>query len=313
METFCFLFSTIALLMIIYSITTVRNTKKQISEMLDILADIKNGNGNRRILAKTHEIAAPIAYEINDIIVSYENKISNFRQTEEANKQLMTSLSHDVRTPLTTLIGYLDAVHKGVVTGRERDEYIEIARQKSHDLKDYIDVLFDWFKLNSNEFIMNIDTIEAAELTRNILIDWIPIFEDRQIEFDISIPEQPFPARLDPDGYMRILNNLIQNVITHSHADKISISLCEFENQIKIQLYDNGIGIKNEDLKHIFERLYKCDKGRSQKSSGLGLSIAYQLTEKMNGTIKAESEPAKGTSFTLLFPMNSKCKEDARF
>lgn len=313
METFCFLFSTIALLMIIYSITTVRNTKNQISEMLDILADIKNGNGNRRILAKTHEIAAPIAYEINDIIVSYENKISNFRQTEEANKQLMTSLSHDVRTPLTTLIGYLDAVHKGVVTGRERDEYIEIARQKSHDLKDYIDVLFDWFKLNSNEFIMNIDTIEAAELTRNILIDWIPIFEDRQMEFDISIPEQPFPARLDPDGYMRILNNLIQNVITHSHADKISISLCEFENQIKIQLSDNGIGIKNEDLKHIFERLYKCDKGRSQKGSGLGLSIAYQLTEKMNGTIKAESEPTKGTSFTLLFPMNLKCKEDARF
>lgn len=313
METFCFLFSTIALLMIIYSITTVRNTKNQISEMLDILADIKNGNGNRRILAKTHEIAAPIAYEINDIIVSYENKISNFRQTEEANKQLMTSLSHDVRTPLTTLIGYLDAVHKGVVTGRERDEYIEIARQKSHDLKDYIDVLFDWFKLNSNEFIMNIDTIEAAELTRNILIDWIPIFEDRQMEFDISIPEQPFPARLDPDGYMCILNNLIQNVITHSHADKISISLCEFENQIKIQLSDNGIGIKNEDLKHIFERLYKCDKGRSQKGSGLGLSIAYQLTEKMNGTIKAESEPTKGTSFTLLFPMNLKCKEDARF
>lgn len=313
METFCFLFLTIALLMIIYSITTVRNTKKQVSEMLDILTDIKNGNGNRRILAKTHEIAAPIAYEINDIIVSYENKICKFRQTEEANKQLMTSLSHDVRTPLTTLIGYLDAVHKGVVTGRERDEYIEIARKKSHDLKDYIDVLFDWFKLNSNEFIMNIDTIEAAELTRNILIDWIPVFEDRQIEFDISIPEQPFPARLDPDGYTRILNNLIQNVITHSHADKISISLCEFENLIKIQLSDNGIGIKNEDLKHIFERLYKCDKGCSQKGSGLGLSIAYQLTEKMNGTIKAESEPTKGTSFTLLFPMNLKCKENARF
>lgn len=313
METFCFLFSTIALLIIIYSITTVRNTKKQVSEMLDILADIKNGNGSRRILAKTHEIASPIAYEINDIIVSYENKISKFRQTEEATKQLMTSLSHDVRTPLTTLIGYLDAVHKGVVTGRERDEYIEIARQKSHDLKDYIDVLFDWFKLNSNEFIMNIDTIEAAELTRNVLIDWIPVFEDRQIEFDISIPEQPFPARLDPDGYMRILNNLIQNVITHSHADKISVSLCEYENHIKIQLSDNGIGIKNEDLKHIFERLYKCDKGCSQKGSGLGLSIAYQLTEKMNGTIKAESEPTKGTSFTLLFPMNLKCKENARF
>ena len=64
----------------------------------------------------------------------------------------MTSLSHDVRTPLTTLIGYLDAAHKGIVSGKDRDDYIETARRKVHDLKEYIDVLFDWFKLNSNEF-----------------------------------------------------------------------------------------------------------------------------------------------------------------
>ncbi|MCI9051788.1 MAG: HAMP domain-containing histidine kinase [Lachnospiraceae bacterium] len=302
MGIFCFLFSVIALLLVIYSVITVCKVKKQISEMLDVLADIKSGNGNRRILAKTHEIVAPLAYEINNIILFYENRISILRQGEEANKRLMTSLSHDVRTPLTTLIGYLDAVHKGVVIGKERDDYIEIARRKSHDLKEYIDVLFDWFKLNSDEFVMKIDTIEAAELTRNILIDWIPIFENKQIEYDISIPEQPFWVRLDPDGYMRILNNLIQNIIAHSHADKIRISLCGFENDIKIQLSDNGIGIKNEDLKHIFERLYKCNKGRSEKGSGLGLSIAYQLTEKMNGKIIVESESTKGTTFTLIFP-----------
>ena len=302
MGIFCFLFSVIALLLVIYSVITVCKVKKQISEMLDVLADIKSGNGNRRILAKTHEIVAPLAYEINNIILFYENRISILRQGEEANKRLMTSLSHDVRTPLTTLIGYLDAVHKGVVIGKERDDYIEIARRKSHDLKEYIDVLFDWFKLNSDEFVMKIDTIEAAELTRNILIDWIPIFENKQKEYDISIPEQPFWVRLDPDGYMRILNNLIQNIIAHSHADKIRISLCGFENDIKIQLSDNGIGIKNEDLKHIFERLYKCNKGRSEKGSGLGLSIAYQLTEKMNGKIIVESESTKGTTFTLIFP-----------
>lgn len=303
MPFFFFLFCLIALLSVIYSSLTVRQTKKQISEMLDALSDIKNGNGNRRILAKTHELAAPLAYEINDIILSYENKLSTFRQAEEANKQLMTSLSHDVRTPLTTLIGYLDAAHKGIVTEKERDNYIEIARQKSHDLKDYIDVLFDWFKLNSNEFVMNIDTVEAAELTRNILIDWIPIFEDRQIVYAVTIPEQPFFVRLDPDGYMRILNNLIQNVITHSHGDKMEFSLCKYENDIKITISDNGIGIKTKDLEHIFERLYKCDKGRSEKGSGLGLSIAHQLTEKMNGKITAESEPEHGTIFTLRFPL----------
>lgn len=102
---------------------------------------------------------------------------------------------------------------------------------------------------------------------------------------------------------MRILNNLIQNVIAHSHANKIEISLSKQNGNMKILLADNGTGIEKEDLKHIFERLYKCDKGRSEKSSGLGLSIVHQLVEKMSGTITAESIPGRGTAFTLSFPL----------
>ncbi len=293
----------IVLLSVCSSALTVRRVKKQISEISDALEDIKNGNGNRRILAETHELVAPLAYAINDIILSYEKRLSAYHQTDETNRQLMTSLSHDVRTPLTTLIGYLDAAHKGIVDGKERDDYIETARRKAHDLKEYIDMLFDWFRLGSNEFSMNIAEIDLTELTRNILIDWIPIFEDTQVDFTIDIPEQPFRVQIDPDGYMRILNNLIQNVISHSHADKIEIALSEQNRNIKILLSDNGIGIDKEDLKHIFDRLYKCDKGRSEKGSGLGLSIVHELVEKLNGTITADSTPGKGTIFTLFFPL----------
>ena len=293
----------IAVVSVFVSCLTIRRVKRQISEMTDALADIKNGNGNRRILSADNELVAPIAYEINEIVVSYESRLSTFHQTEETNRQLMTSLSHDVRTPLTTLIGYLDAAHKGIVTGKDRDDYIETARWKAHDLKEYIDVLFDWFKLNSNEFAIELQTVEAAELTRDILIDWIPIFEDKQIAYNIDIPEKPFRVRLDTDGYMRILNNLIQNVISHSRADKIEIALTKKKRDMEITVTDNGIGIEKEDLKHIFERLYKCDKGRSEKGSGLGLSIVHQLVEKMNGTITAESTQGSGTTFILLFPL----------
>ena len=286
----------------------VRRARKQIAAMAEALADVKNGNGNRRILAEPHEVTAPLVYVLNDIVVSYENRLAAYRQTEETNKQLMTSLSHDVRTPLTTLIGYLDAVHKGIATGEERDDCVETARHKAYDLKEYIDVLFDWFKLNSDEFAMEIRTVEIVELTRNILIDWIPIFEDKQIEYTIDISEKPFRTKLDPDGYMRILNNLVQNVVSHSQADRIEISVSGQDedksgNYIVIRLADNGLGIEKEDLKHIFERLYKCDKGRSEKGSGLGLSIVRQLVEKMNGTITAESTPGQGTAFTITFPL----------
>ena len=303
MELLVFVSVAIAIISVFICGFVIRRVKAQINGMLDALEDIKAGNGNRRILSATDEFTASIAYEVNDIVSSYEKELSSFRQAEEVNKQLMTSLSHDVRTPLTTLIGYLDAAHKGIVTGKDKDEYVEIARRKAHDLKEYIDVLFDWFKLNSDEFVLLIDPVEAVELTRNILIDWIPIFEDKQIDYSIDIPEQPFRVRLDPDAYMRVLNNLIQNVIVHSHADKIQISLSKQDMNMKILVADNGVGIEKDDLKHIFERLYKCDKGRSEKGSGLGLSIVHQLVEKMNGTITAESTPGNGTMFALYFPL----------
>lgn len=311
MEIIVVLSAASAVLAVLTSFFRIRRVKKQIAEMADALNDVKNGNGNRRILSAANELTAPIAYEINEIVVSYENRLSVVRQAEETNRQLMTSLSHDVRTPLTTLLGYLDAAHKGIVAGKEREDYIETARRKAHELKAYIDVLFDWFKLNSNEFALEPESVEAAELTRNILIDWIPVFEDRQLDYSIDIPEQPVRVRLDTDGYMRILNNIIQNVIAHSHADRIEIFLSKQGGNMKLLLADNGVGIEKEDLKHIFERLYKCDKGRSEKGSGLGLSIVHQLAEKMGGSITAESQPGKGTAFTLIFPLDDR-KVNAR-
>lgn len=292
----------IAVISVLVSCRMIRRAQKQIVEMCDILTDIKNGNGNRRILSEPHEIAAPLTYTINEIVVSYENRLAAFRRTEEANKQLMTSLSHDVRTPLTTLIGYLDAAQKGIVSGKEKEDYLETARRKAYDLKEYIDVLFDWFRLNSDELTLSAEPVEAALLTKNILIDWVPIFEDKQMDYCIDIPEQPFPVKLDPDAYMRIINNLIQNAVAHSHADKIRIALSKDDGAVHILVADNGIGIEKEDLKHIFERLYKCDRTRAERGSGLGLSIARQLAEKMNGTISVESMPGKGTIFVLTFP-----------
>lgn len=302
-ETFAGIFLAVALAAVLAAAAMIRRAKKQIAEMAEVLKDIKNGNGNRRILAETHELAAPIAYEINGIVRSYEDRISAYRQTEETNKQLMTSLSHDVRTPLTTLIGYLDAVHKGIVTGRERDEYVEIAWQKAHDLKEYIDVLFDWFKLGSDEFSMNMVTVDLTELTRDILIDWVPIFEDKELEYGVEIPEMAFMVRVDSDGYMRVMNNLIQNVIAHSRAKRIEVSLSRQGREVVLCVRDNGVGIDKGDLKYIFERLYKCDRGRSQKGSGLGLAIVRQLVEKMEGRVFVESEVGEGTVFSVAFPL----------
>lgn len=295
--------SVILLILVLTFYRSLRTVKEQLQSMQEILTDIQSGNGNRKILVPEKDITAPLAYQMNEIVYGYEEKLIGLKKADEMNKQLMTSLSHDVRTPLTTLIGYLDAARRGMVTGRERDDYIETAGRKAHDLKDYIDVLFDWFRLNSNEFSLYIEPIELAELTRNILKDWIPVFEEKKLSYEIEIPEKRLMAKIDLDGYFRIINNLLQNVITHSQANEVKIHVWEAKDKINICITDNGVGIAKADLSRIFERLYKCDKGRSEKGSGLGLSIVKQMAEKMGGSISAQSEQGEFTDFIVQFPL----------
>ena len=299
---FCAFLILITIISLKFSISNTKRSKKKIRIILESLIDIKHGNGNRRILVEPYDSFAPLIYEINEIVQAYEEKLASVEQAKEENKQLMTSLSHDIRTPLTTLIGYLDAVYKERIIGEEQKEYIEIAYRKACDLKEYIDILFDWFKLNSNEFSIQMQKVEVAELTRNILVDWIPIVEEKKLAYSFEIPDRPFWVKMDSDCYRRIVNNLIQNIIIHSKATSFALDLKCSGNFVTIVIKDNGIGISEEDLKHIFERLYKCDKGRLNKGSGLGLSIVQQLVIKMAGDINVESRVEHGSSFILKFP-----------
>lgn len=281
----------------------IRSIKLKLTDISDTLDDIAQGNSNRKILAKPHDMTSAICYKINEIVHDFRGQVTDLKKAEETNKQLMTSLSHDVRTPLTTLIGYLDAVQKGIVSGAEREEYVETARKRAHDMKDYVDMLFEWFKLNSNEETFTVQKVELAELTRNLLKDWIPTFENTSLDFDIDIPDKRIEVNLDIGAYSRILNNLIQNVVSHSRATHIKISVCLLNKYIRTTVADDGEGISKQDLPHIFERLYKCDKARSEKGSGLGLSIVQQLVIKMGGMITVESEPGKQTEFIVQFPL----------
>ena len=299
---FCAFLILITIISLKFSISNTKRSKKKIRIILESLIDIKHGNGNRRILVEPYDSFAPLIYEINEIVQAYEEKLASVEQAKEENKQLMTSLSHDIRTPLTTLIGYLDAVYKERIIGEEQKEYIEIAYRKACDLKEYIDILFDWFKLNSNEFSIQMQKVEVAELTRNILVDWIPIVEEKKLAYSFEIPDRPFWVKMDSDCYRRIVNNLIQNIIIHSKATSFALDLKCSGNFVTIVIKDNGIGISEEDLKHDFERLYKCDKGRLNKGSGLGLSIVQQLVIKMAGEINVESRVEHGSSFILKFP-----------
>ncbi|HIZ61609.1 MAG TPA: HAMP domain-containing histidine kinase [Candidatus Gemmiger avistercoris] len=303
MELVAFVFAFSAAAAALAACAALHRTRQKLAEIERAVADIRSGNGCRRILARPGEPAAALVYEINDIVQNYEGRLAALQTAQEANRQLMTSLSHDVRTPLTTLIGALDAAHRGLLTGQAREESLDAARRKAHELKNYVDALFDWFKLNSGEFSLQPRPVEAVELTRNFLADWVPLWEEQGMNYRLQIPEGPFRAALDPDAYRRILNNLLQNALTHSRAQCTSVTLTARDGALEVQVADDGVGIPAEALPHIFERLYKGDASRGSRGSGLGLSIARQLALCMGGSLTAASTPGKGAVFTLQFPL----------
>ncbi len=312
----------ISLLLNIVLCSKVISINKKISESIEVLDDIKKGNGNRKILSKDNDNFSEIIYKINEIVYLYEEKLTEFRKKENANNQLLTSLSHDIRTPLTSIIGYTDAIKKELLKDGLNDKYdlqnviennntlennnvienyIDIVREKSYYLKEYLDNVFDWFKLNSNEFYLDLKDTEITELSRNIIKSWIVIFEEKDIDFDIEIEEKEIICNLDQNAYARVINNIIQNAVEHSKTKKIQISIKENNRKIFITIKDFGVGIEPDDLEHIFDRLYKCDKARNKVGSGLGLYITKELIEKMNGCINVKSEIGEGTEFEITF------------
>ena len=292
----------VALLVIGYLLAKLHRIRNQLSLIKDALTDIKKGNLNRRVLVRESDLTKQICYDINEIAMNSQSQLIQQKQSEQAYKRLMTSLSHDVKTPLASLVGYLEAVENKMVTGAEQEEYIRVATEKAHHLKDFVTALFEWVKLDAGEQIFHFELSDLNELSRNIMAEWVPMLESHNLSYEIEIPETEYVTRVDPTAYTRILNNILQNILTHSNASQVSLAVTETEQQAKIMVSDNGKGISATDLPHIFERMYQCDHSRSAKGNGQGLSIAKELVSIHKGTITAESVPGTGTTFTITLP-----------
>ena len=243
-----------------------------------------------------------ICYDINEIAIHNQAQLIEQRQAEQAYKRLMTSLSHDVKTPLASLVGYLEAVESNIVSGDEKDEYIRIAMEKSHHLKDFVEALFEWVKIDAGEQALHFEHYDLNECSRNIAADWIDVFERNQFSYGIDIPETAYPVRIDLNAYTRILNNLFQNVIMHSEGNQLLFKIAEDDRAAVITIRDNGKGISAADIPHVFERMYQGDHSRFAAGNGLGLSIAKELLAFHKGTIRVDCTHHAGTTLILTLP-----------
>lgn len=280
---------------------------KELDTLRKSLVYYRSTGKTKKILNKQQTEINQIIKDLNSLYDAYENIEVEKRVQIEQSKQLISNLSHDIRTPLTSIIGYVDALNDGVITDEEELlEFFEILSMKSKNLKHLIDQIFNVARIDADDVIMNYEYIELNQVVKQVLIDFIPQFEKLQIQLINEIKEEPFMVYADVVGITRVFQNILRNAIQHGKDGKIIGVRTRIDGSYyRVVIWDRGKGIPKAKQKHIFERLFKVDDSRKfgSSNSGLGMSIAKKIIERHNGRIALESKEGKLTEFFVELPM----------
>lgn len=249
-------------------------------------------------------------------MVEVEKKLNHFkteaiknerlaRENEQKKDELIVYLAHDIKTPLTSMIGYLSLLSEiKDMPQEQRNRYIDIALDKSYRLEDLINELFDVARFNSEKIVLEKEEINLNLMLEQIADDFYPTLKEMNKKINFTSDEKTI-LYADPDKLSRVFNNLIKNAVNYSKENTdIDISILNKENQATVKITNKGKQIPKEKLDKIFEKFYRLDSSRTSKTggSGLGLAIAKEMVELHGGRIYAESD-MKETTFSVILPI----------
>lgn len=249
-------------------------------------------------------------------MVEVEKKLNHFkteaiknerlaRENEQKKDELIVYLAHDIKTPLTSMIGYLSLLSEiKDMPQEQRNRYIGIALDKSYRLEYLINELFDVARFNSEKIVLEKEEINLNLMLEQIADDFYPTLKEMNKKINFTSDEKTI-LYADPDKLSRLFNNLIKNAVNYSKENTdIDISILNKENQATVKITNKGKQIPKEKLDKIFEKFYRLDSSRTSKTggSGLGLAIAKEIVELHGGRIYAESD-MKETTFSVILPI----------
>lgn len=268
--------------------------------------DIACGNFARRFRSRGSGSCADIAADVNRLAALLEDFRAESIRSEAARKRLLSDISHDIRTPLTSIIGYIDALRDGIASGKEEEaQFVEILATKSRNLKMMIDDIFQLAKLDAGEIPMKKERFDACEECRELLAEFYPAFREAGIEPLADIPGGSAFISCDRLSFSRMVRNLLQNACVHGcDSSFVSLAVSRAPGSVLVSVTDRGRGIREEDLGRVFTRLYRRDQSRAASSggSGLGLAITHALAQANGAEISVRSACGKETTFVLSFP-----------
>jgi signal transduction histidine kinase len=296
---------------IINSILTYRMIKN-ITKPLEILTrgvnQIQDKNFAHRIEYTDDDEFRPVCEAFNQMASQLEASTERRLKDEANRRELLAGISHDLRTPLTTINGYLDGLESGVASTPEmREKYFNTIKNKTLDMKHIIEQLFLFSKLDMDEFPFSPARFDLTRALSDMVEELTEEYAMRGLEIVINTGPQNVFVHADVSQFRRVVINILENSVKYKEKEtgRMEISSSLDKNFAQIKFADNGPGVSHDMLPNLFNAFYRADPSRHTKGSGLGLAISAKIIERSGGTIHAENAGTGGLVIVICLPVET--------
>ncbi|OOM77334.1 HAMP domain-containing sensor histidine kinase [Clostridium sp. BL-8] len=256
------------------------------------VTNIKTQHYLNPIETKGNDEISQLAKDINTMSERLKENYEKEKKQEEAKNELIVAVSHDLKTPLTSIIGYLELLNKDKESFTEKQqEFLKVAYEKSENLKKLIEELFEYTKLSNNYVKLNRIPFNIAVLVNQIVGEHVLFLAEKNIKVEIECTKNELICEIDMQKFIRVIENLVKNAEKYSYKDStFKIIMWEEDKNIKLSFINEGNNISKDDLVKIFDEMYRIDKSRNVEieGSGLGLPISKKIIQLHGGRIWAE-------------------------
>lgn len=298
---------------IIYFLLFIKRIVKDMTYISDRIIDIADGKSDEKIIIERQDEIGEIAGRINEMTEQINQLITSERDALQSNKDLIACVAHDLRTPITSVKGYLDlALDTKHYDLEQRQKYVRIAQTKANRLEYLIHDLFNYTKLTSGEITLHRSKIDLVQLVEQMVEEFYPLFQEEELECTTKYNISYLEMNMDGELIARAVQNLLNNAIKYGKDGKhVYVELECLEQEVQIRVTNYGLVIPEESIKHLFDKFYRVERSRNVKTggTGLGLNIAQEIVHLHGGRIQVTSG-ASGTCFTIALPLHKEEEEE---
>lgn len=263
-----------------------RGIQKQLKEISQKLEKIQDTDSDENIMMFTDEQALmELLVQINRLLENQRKMKVDYRRSQISAKKMLSNISHDIKTPMTVILGYLEIIR---INGDKEDEMLLKVEQKAKRVMELINQFFTLAKLEAGDMELEISRINICEVCRENILDFYELLKQKEFQVEVKIPEEAVFIMGNKEALHRILYNLISNVIRYGLDGRyLGLVLRSVKNDVYIDVIDKGKGIGKEFAGNVFERLFTMEDSRNRRiqGNGLGLTIAQTLAQQLGGEI----------------------------